>query len=312
MADVPIYRSPDGLYCPPIFQASGLMTPRALTWRSLLYDLLFAVWKVGLPKGWLTSPFRYILFGGGSLGIVYTDRYGWIYGTYGVDRIGWQWEPLIFEVTLNDQQNSGPFMGVRGINGLVLHVRDDWSGYGILIDQYAALLASCDKGIEVNLEQARSGKLLPVENKKDALTLDTAIAKSREGQAVAYLNAKLFDQTTGRLNVSAIFDPGKDYFADKILTTRMMILKDFLTRVGVRNVAMEKREHLLDQEIDENNDETAAEPLVVSSTLEADLELLRKMGLEGLTIEPRFDYSGAGQGAREEGGSNDPSEQNSK
>lgn len=305
MDDFNVYKSPNGLYCPPIFQASGMMTPRALTWRSLLYDLLFAVWRIGLPKGWLTTPFRYLLFGGGSLGIVYTEEYGWIYGAYGVERIGWQWEPLVFNVTLNDQQNREPFVGVRGINGLVLHLRDDWSGYGILIDQTAALLAACDKGIEVNVEQARSGKLLPVSNKKDALTLDTALEQSREGKAVAYLNSKLFDQNTGKLNVGAIFDPGKDYFADKILTTRMMILKDFLTRVGVRNVAMEKREHLLDQEIAENNDETSAEPIVISSTLEADLELLRKMGLEGLTIEPRFDYSGAGQGSREEGDNDD-------
>lgn len=289
-----VYQTPEQRYFPPIFQASGCMTPRALTWRSLLYDLLFAVWEIGLPEGWLLSPFRYMLFGSGSLGVLYTREYGWIYGFYGVERIGWQWEPLVFNVVLNKQQKAGPFTGVRGINGAVLHIRDDWSGYGIMIDQYADLLASCDKGVSVNLDQARTGKLVGTANKKDADTLRTALHNAREGEAVAYINSKLFN-AEGKLNMAALLDVGTEYIADKILTTRMMILKDFLTRVGVRTVGMEKREHLLNQEIMENNDETGAEPLVVSSSLEPDLKLLREMGLNGLTIRPRFDYSGAGQ-----------------
>lgn len=288
------YQTPNQKYFPPVFQAAGTMTPRALTWRSLLYDLLFAVWEIGLPEGWLLSPFRYMLFGSGSLGVLYTREYGWIYGFYGVERIGWQWEPLVFNVVLNNQQKAGPFTGVRGINGAVLHIRDDWSGYGIMIDQYADLLASCDKGVSVNLDQARTGKLISTANKKDADTLETAFHKAREGEAVAYVNSKLFTPE-GKLNMAALLDVGSEYVADKILTTRMMILKDFLTRVGVRTVGMEKREHLLNQEIMENNDETGAEPLVVSSSLEPDLKLLREMGLNGLTIRPRFDYSGAGQ-----------------
>lgn len=289
-----LYTTPSQRYFPPIFQASGNMTPRALTWRSLLYDLLFAVWELRLPKGWFPSPFRYMLFGAGSLAVVYTRDYGWIYGFYGVELVGWQWEPLVFNVMLNNQQKAGPFTGVRGINGAVLHVRDDYTGYGILIDQYADLLASCDKGISVNLDQVRTGKMIGVSNKKDADTIDTALGKAREGEAVAYVSSKLFTPD-GKLNVASLIEVGREYVADKILTTRLMILKDFLTRVGVRTVGMEKREHLLNQEIVENNDETGSEPIVVSSSLEADIELLRQMGLEGLSIKPRFDYSGAGQ-----------------
>lgn len=298
-----MYQTPNQHYFPPIFQASGTMTPRALTWRSLLYDLLFAVWDIGLPDGWLLSPFRYLLFGGGSVGVVYTQEYGWIYGLYGVERVGWQWEPLVFNVLLNNQQEAGPFTGVRGINGAILHIRDDWSGYGIMIDQYADLLASCDKGVSINLDQARTGKLIGAANKKDADTLKTALHEAREGDAVAYINSRLFN-ADGKLNVAALVDVGNEYYADKILTTRMMILKDYLTRVGVRTVGMEKREHLLNQEILENNDETGAEPLVVASSLEPDLRLLQEMGLRGLTIRPRFNYSGAGQNGEVEDNGN--------
>ena len=59
---------------------------------------------------------------------------------------------------------------------------------------------------------------------------------------------------------------------------------------------MEKREHLLDQEIAENNDETSAEPTVVLTSLEPELKLLNSMGCD-LRITKRYDYSGAGQGA---------------
>lgn len=293
-----IYQAHAPHFCPPVFELSGKLTPRAWTWSSLLYDLLFAVWEVELPAGWHLTPFRYMLFGAGSLGIVYAKGYGWVYGFYGVELIDWQYTPIVFNVTLNGTSAQSlpalPISGVRGINGAVLHVRDDWTGYGVLIEQTAALLASCDKGVEIALKQARTGKLIPAENKKDATTIKAALADAQEGDAVAYMNSRLFGPD-GKLNVSSIMDPGRDYMGDKLLATRMMIIKDFLTRIGVRTVGLEKREHLLNQEIAENNDETSAEPLAVTSSLKEDLELLDSMGCR-IKIKPRFDYSGAGQG----------------
>lgn len=285
---------------PPIFDLAGGLSPRAWTWRGLLYDLLFAVWEVKLPEGWHLSPFRYMLFGWGSLGVAYAKDYGWIYGFYGVERIDWQYTPILFNVTLNGMDApSSPIIGVRGINGAVLHVRDDWTGYGLLIDQTAALLASCDKGLEITLKQARTGKLIPASSKKDATSIKGAIAEAQEGEAVAMLNEKLFN-ADGTLKMSSIMDPGREYMGDKLLATRMMIIKDYLMRIGVRTVAMEKREHLLNQEIAENNDETSAEPLAVTSSLREDLDLLGAMGC-AIEIRPRFDYSGAGiAGGREE------------
>ena len=66
-----------------------------------------------------------------------------------------------------------------------------------------------------------------------------------------------------------------------------------MTRIGVRTVGLEKREHLLNQEIAENNDETGASPECVMTNLKPELKLLNAMGCN-LTIKPRFDYSGAG------------------
>ena len=290
---------------PPIFGAAQNLSVRALSWRTLLYDLLFSVYEIGTPKGWHLTPFRYQLFGYGSTGIVYDDELGWVYGFFGVERIGWQWDPILFHVTLPNGE-SKPIKGIRGVNGVVLHVHDDWTGYEIIIDQYAEMLAACDKCTSANLNKARIGKLIGVENKKDAEAIKAALGKTEDGDPVAYVSSKLFDDD-GRIKTANVIDIASEFMADKVMMTRLMILKEFLTRVGVRTVGMEKREHLLDQEISENNDETGAEPYVVMSSLKDDLEMLNSMGC-ALSIKPRYDYSGAGIGSRE--GGNNGGEQN--
>lgn len=276
---------------PPIFEISGQIGVRALSWRTLLYNLVFACWEIGLPDGWLLTPFRYMLFGWGSLGGVYTDELGWIYGTYGVEKIGWQYEPLLFNV--NNHVLSKPAIGIRGVNGAILHIHDDYSGYEPLISAYAELLASCDKGVEVNLRQARMGKIIGAENQKDATAFKEALTGAGDGDPVVYVNKRLFTDD-GRLNVASILgDAGRDFIGDDLMETRLMIIKEFLTRIGVRTVGMEKREHLLDQEIIENNDETGAEPYVIMSSLKDDLAMLARLGC-AITIKPRFSYAGAG------------------
>ena len=286
-------------WVPPFFKFAGAATPRVLAWRAVLYDLLFSAWEIELPENWDYTPFRYALFGAGSVGIVYTNSRGWVYGFYGVEKCDWQYVPVKFNVTLNATDGTtGPFPGIRGINGAVLHVRDDFMGYGLLIDQYAEMLATCDQGVENSVTLAASGKLLPVESKKDADELRQAILKAKGGEPITYINKKLFDADGNLRTASLLGDLGREYYGDKIMETRLMILKDFLTRVGVRTVGMEKREHLLNQEIAENNDETGAAPYIVSTSLEKDLRLLNEMGCK-ISIKPRYDYSGAGI---EEGG----------
>ena len=276
---------------PPVFEISGKMSVRAMVWRSLLYDLVFACWDMSLHEGWIITPLRYMLFGFGSIGVVYTKELGWIYGSYGVDKVGWQYEPLLFNV--NNHVLPRPATGIRGVNGVILHIHDDYTGYDPLINEYAEMLASCDKGVQINLRQARMGKIIGAESQKEAATFKQALTGSGDGDPVVYVNKNIFSED-GKLNIASIMgDAGRDFIGDKLMETRLMIIKEFLTRIGVRTVGMEKREHLLNQEINENNDETGSEPYVIETCLKDDLEILNNLGCN-IKIRPRFDYSGAG------------------
>lgn len=284
-------------WLPPFMTVEGKMTPLAVEWRRLLYDLLFSVYEVQLPEAWLPSPFRFMLFGWGSVGVAYSKRFGWVYGTYSVEKKDWQYVPLKFLVTL--PYESAQIEAIRGINGAILHVRDDWSGFDQLINQYAKKLATLDKSVDNNASQVQFGKIIGVKDKKDAETLKQALNRSADGDPVVFVSKDLFDPETGKLSVQGILgDLSAEWMGDKIMNTRLMILKDFLTRIGVRTVGMEKREHLLDQEIAENNDEASASPTVVLTSLDAELKLLNAMGCR-IAVKKRYDYSGAGQGAPE-------------
>lgn len=291
-------------WLPPWMQAATRTTPRATEWRTLLYELLFSVYEITLPENWLPSPFRWMLFGWGSLGVVYSKEFGWVYGTYAVTKKDWQYTPLKFCVTL--PYESAQIDGIRGINGAIIHVRDCWRGFDQLVNQYADLLTSCDKGVDVSAKQTRYGKIIGVDDKKAAEELKQAYAKSDDGDPITFVSKRLLT-ADGKINITNLMgDLSQEYKGDKLMETRLMILKDYLTRIGVRTVGLEKREHLLNQEIAENNDETGASPYVVMTNLEPELKLLNAMGCD-LKIKPRYDYSGAGLGKEE----NDGDKQNS-
>ena len=300
MNDFYVPEKPALSWLPPFMTISGKMSARAIEWKTLLYDLLFSVYDVKLPEGWLPSPFRYMLFGWGSIGVGYSDKYGWVYGSYAVEKKDWQYTPLKFRIILPYEVDEAQVEVIRGINGAILHLRDNWTGFDLLINQYAKSLAELDKGVDANAKQVKFGKIIGVNDKKDADTLREALNRSGDGDPVVFLNKRFFDPDSGALNVSNIIaDLAGEFLGDRIMETRLMILKDFLTRVGVRTVGMEKREHLLDQEISENNDETRAEPSVILTSLKPELELLSAMGCS-LKIGLKYDYSGAGQGDQKE------------
>lgn len=293
--------SPGERFQPDVFKLAGAMPARQIVWYDLLYELFFSAWEIALPKGWILTPFRYMLFGYGSVGIVYTEELGWIYGEYGVERVGWQMDPILFSVA--NHLLPKPAKGIKGVNGAILHVRDSYRGFDPLVKQYAALLADCDKALSKSVRQSKLGKILGVADKKEAQTIRQALTESEDGELMTFVSKNLMGPD-GRLNVSNILgDLGRSYEGDKLLETRLAIIKDFLTRVGVRNVAMEKREHLLNQEIDENNDETGASPYVIQTCLKDDLKLLNDMGLK-ISIKARYDYSGAGIQKEKEGDKN--------
>ena len=95
-----------------------------------------------------------------------------------------------------------------------------------------------------------------------AETIREALNRSGDGDPMVFINKRLLDPDGNFRVQDLIGDLAGEWMGDRILETRLMILKDYLTRIGVRTVGMEKREHLLDQEIAENNDETSAEPTI--------------------------------------------------
>lgn len=287
-----------GFFRPEPMDVKGPINAAALVWKKILYGLIASVYEWDLPKGWQHGLFRFYLLRYGQVGVVYSDRLGWIYGLPAVEKVDWQYTPIVFSV--NNLTLAKDVRGIRGINGVILHIADGYCGYEELVTQYAEMLASCDKAVNVNLMQANLSKAYGAENKKEAEEIKEAYGRATAGQPLILINKKLMGPDGQSRLVNLFGDIAKDYMADRVLESRLSILKDFLTRVGVRTVGLEKREHLLNQEIAENNDETSAGPYVVMDNLEKDLELLRSMGCP-IDIRPRYDYSGAGQ----EGGGED-------
>lgn len=289
-----------GYFRPEPMDVKGPINESTLSWKRILYDLIGSVYEWELPEGWQGNLFRFYLLHYGQVGVAYSDELGWIYGLPTVEKVDWQYTPVLFSVS--NITLGTPVRAIRGLNGVVLHVSDGYIGYENLVTKYAEMLAGCDKSVNINLMQVNLSKAFGAENKKEAEDIKEAYGRATSGQPLILVNKKLMGPDGQSRLVNLFGDIAKDYMADRVLGSRLSILKDFLTRVGVRTVGLEKREHLLNQEIAENNDETGAAPYMVMQNLTPDLQLLRKMGCS-IDIKPRYDYSGAGTNT-EGGGEN--------
>lgn len=257
-------------------------------YKRILYTKLYSVFEFTLPKAWKPNWFRFWLFHFGSIGVVYTKKYGWTCQPYGIERLDLYYNPAVIRVC--NSYLDKPYIGFVGYNAGVLHLMDDYFGLDDIVTRYAEQLAELDKDININLMNCNVSYVAQVSNKKEADEMKEAYGRATTGEPFITLNKDLigdgikpfFNNTSG------------NFIADKLHQTRRDIINAFLTEIGIRNSNLEKRERLNSQEVGENNDETRAIVSIILDNLKKDMEALNAISGLSLDVKLRYNYEVVG------------------
>ena len=136
----------------------------------------------------------------------------------------------------------------------LVKIQYDFMGVMPVVDRYAALLALCDNSIAVNLRNSKVAFIGLVSSKQQAATFEKLYRDIDGGKPAVY--AKKGDG----LSTDDIYynHVRETYIANDVQLLKQSIKNDFLTEVGLNNANSDKRERLIVDEVNANNDEVQA------------------------------------------------------
>lgn len=141
---------------------------------------------------------------------------------------------------------------------------------------YATRLANCDRALDVNLDNL-SIPLIIVTGEQGRLTANNLMRAREDGQPYVYMN----DATdiNGMFNT---FPNSTPFLADKLLNAKQQVWNELINFLGIDNSSTEKKERLLEDEIQSSNSRTNVYRLTYLKA--------RQQACDAINRLYRFDY----------------------
>lgn len=230
----------DGL----VFQYSRYLLQKAIS-----------VFMWTMPKPWNRAYFLYCLYCFGRLAIVNTDRFGVIPQACGL--MGYD----VFYQPTNAIITNPLLIGIREprINRdcVVLKLQPDYGGIMDLINTYANLLAECVLAAGVNIVNSKTAFGFFTDKKNVAEAVKKAYDAAVNGQPLIVADKQLMNPTDGKAGMETFFrDVKQSYILSDLLSDMRKIEAMFDTDIGIPNANTDKRERLITDEVNANNEET--------------------------------------------------------
>lgn len=177
----------------------------------------------------------------------------------------------------------------RAMDCAVIKLQYDYRGVMPLVNRYAAMLALCDNSIAVNLRNSKVAMIGFVSGKQQAASMQKMYDSIDDGKPAVYV--KKDDITTEDIYYNHVKET---YIANDVQLLKQSIKNDFLTEVGLNNANTDKRERLIVDEVNANNDEVKANVQHWLDTMREGIRRANALFDLKLTVELRKFDGGAG------------------
>lgn len=172
----------------------------------------------------------------------------------------------------------GSFDRTIGVDCTLIYLFDDqkFMSFEPTIRKFAQRLANCDSAIDVNLMNTKVAAIFDCVDKKQADEAKLIYDKISSGEPA------VFYHSTSGMNISDKMqfwhaDVKNTYVADMVQAEKRQIYNEFLTQVGINNAAHEKKERLLVDEVNSNNEELQINIKYAVENLKQQIEKANKM-----------------------------------
>lgn len=227
----------------------GVFNASSVFYNRELLRLIFSAYEfTGVPSEWDYDYMLTHIFVDGMFAITDTEV-GVIPLRCGVTGVNYWDHPTEVQIAV-------PVLGTMrrkiGEECALVKLQYDYKGVMELVQRYATNLAMCDSSIAVNLMNTKAVIIGQAEDAKQAQTLKKMYDEISAGKPFVVTRNGMV-----KIGESVIFNPVKQAFvADDVQLLKRKIMNEFLTRIGIGNANTEKRERLISDEVNANNEES--------------------------------------------------------
>ena len=251
---------------------SGIKTNTGMVayFKRYLLQELISNYKCRIPDDWNKDFFMYVLFCLGYIVVFDNPKYGKIPMNCTLTGYGLFYEPT-------DAIISNPALpGIKklkiGEDCEIIKMQPDYGSCLDIINLYATLMAVAVESISTNIFNSRLAYVFACRNDKQATSFKKMYDEISQGKPSVFVDKDLFDDE-GKPQWQGFSNKlSENYIADKMLNDLASIENRFYTTIGINNANVNKKERLITDEVNANNDQTKALARLWLDTMRSGME----------------------------------------
>ena len=257
-----------------------------LTWyfERILTQRLFSVFEYDLPDEWDRDYFLYVLWLYGFGAVLNTDKYGVIFQNCTLSGYNVYYRP-------NKCLVSNPLLSTRELminkDCALIKCAPDYRGVYDIISYYADMMAVLSESFGINAINSKMAYVFSAENGASAESLKKLYDDVASGSPAVVADKKLFDEEGNPTWM--LFDQNlkQNFIGTDLLQCLQTVDNMFCETIGIKNANYEKRERLLVDEVNANNELTESLSDVWMKTIQESFDKANKMFDLNLQIRRR-------------------------
>ena len=220
-----------------------------------LLQKAMSVFEWDLPETWNKDYFLYVLYCWGYVAVVNTDKFGVIPQGCGLKGYDVFYAPT--HAVIANPLLSGILEPRIGTQCELLKLQPDFSGILDLVGHYAEQMALASQSVSVNLLNSKLSYVFTAKTKALAESLKKMYDQIASGEPAVVIDSRLKNAAEGEETWKAFEqNVGGNYIVTNLLADLRKIESMFDTEIGIPNANTDKRERLIQDEVNANNIET--------------------------------------------------------
>lgn len=222
--------------------------------RRYLFMKAITVFKWTLPERWDKNYFLYTLYRDGFIAVLDTPEFGVIPQQCGLMSYNVFYQPA--KVTVANPLINGLVQRTINLDCVLFRLTPDYRGIMDLVEFYVDKLSLMAETMSIDLQNSKLSYVFGASSKQGAESLKKMYDSIQSGDPAVFVDKNLFnaDGTPSWQMFSQNLK--ENYIVSSLLDDMRKLEEQFLTQIGINNANTDKRERLIVDEVNANNEET--------------------------------------------------------
>lgn len=254
--------------------------------KRYLLQKAISVFKWELPEHWADNFFKYTLFTWGFVAVINSPKFGIIPQNCSLKGYDVQYQPT-------DVIIANPLMpDIKeykiGVDTVLIRLMPDYGGVMDIVNYYGNQMALCAGAIETNLVNSKLAYVFGAKNKTAAESFKKMFDQINAGNPASFIDKELFNEDGSPAWYFINQNLKETYIASDVISDMRKIEAAFCTKIGIPNANTDKRERLITDEVNANNEETRTLAELWLTTLKKDVEACNKMFSTNISVDLKY------------------------